>query len=163
MDAEVAKSRDKIYTLETELTAHARECAEREKQRQKFEKRAEEHFEKLDQKITANAQSSENALREIELARAGEEAIRKAITRISVMMFGTVLISGRVHSEGYYCMSSDRERRKRRRAELARRNKFQKFLDNELRELAYDTKRRMRFWAWTWFCVIIGGIIGWLL
>ena len=91
MDAEVAKSRDKIYTLETELTAHARECAEREKQRQKFEKRAEEHFEKLDQKITANAQSSENALREIELARAGEEAIRKAITRISVMMFGTVL------------------------------------------------------------------------
>ena len=60
-------------------------------------------------------------------------------------------------------MNSDRERRKRRRAELARRNKFQKFLDNELRELAYDTKRRMRFWAWTWFCVIIGGIIGWLL
>ena len=73
-----------------------------------------------------NAQSSENALREIELARAGEEAIRKAITRISVMMFGTVLIAGSLYRQGYYCMSSDRERRKRRRAELARRNKFQK-------------------------------------
>ena len=153
---------DKLHSLETEFVAHSRECIEREKQRQKFEQRAEEYLEKLNQKITANAKSSESALREIELARAGEEAIRKAITRISVMMFGTVLIAGSLYREGLYSVS-DKERRRRRRAELARRNKFQKFLDNELRELAYDTKRRMRFWAWTWFCVIVGGIVGSLL
>ena len=91
MESGSSRSMEKVHSLETEFVAHARECAEREKQRQKFERRAEEYFEKLDQKITVNAQSSENALREIELARAGEEAIRKAITRISVMMFGTVL------------------------------------------------------------------------
>ena len=57
---------------------------------------------------------------------------------------------------------SKKERRKRRREELASRNKLQVFIDHELRELYYNKKRRMKFWAWTWFCVGIGGIIGFL-
>ena len=157
MESGSSRSMEKVHSLETEFVAHARECAEREKQRQKFERRAEEYFEKLDQKITVNAQSSENALREIELARAGEEAIRKGNYTYFCHDVRYSAIVSSLHSKRLHSMS-DKERRKRRRAELARRNKFQKFLDNELRELAYDTKRRMRFWFWTWFCVIVGGI-----
>ena len=91
MDTNIARMREKVHSIETEMTAHARECAERDKQRQKFEKRVEERLEKLHLTINEHAKSSEEALRKIELARAGEEVIRKAITRITVMMFGTVL------------------------------------------------------------------------